>query len=101
MTPLRHTEENARREVAYTAKNDIADELSVAMARFPPFNSPHEGWAVLFEEVDELWDEVKANRGCSASARAEAVQVAAMALRFIIDISDRHLWEDRDRGPQP
>jgi len=48
------------------------------------FHSPHEGYAVLLEEVDELWDEVKADN--VEKARQEAVQVAAMAVRFIMEV---------------
>jgi hypothetical protein len=69
---------------------DIENEYDTAAARFPPFNSAHEGFAVLKEEVDELWDEVKAKQGARdiAKMRREAIQVAAMALRFIIDVCD-------------
>lgn len=63
----------------------VRSELLSAMAAFPTFNSPHEGYAVLCEEVDELWDEVKANHGLSPAARIEATQVAAMAVRYIVD----------------
>jgi len=55
------------------------------------FNSAHAGYAILFEEVDELWAEVrkKPSQRSKERLRAEAVQVAAMALRFIQDICDR------------
>ncbi len=64
--------------------NAIADEIRTAMAKFSPFASAHEGYAVLQEEVDELWHEVK--HGTRKRAREEAVQVAAMALRFLVDV---------------
>ncbi len=48
------------------------------------FNSPHEGWAVIWEELDELWDEVRADR--PRRARKEAVQVGAMAVRYLLDL---------------
>jgi len=48
-----------------------------------PFHSAHEGFAILDEERDELWDEVKAND--QFRAREEAIQVAAMATRFFIE----------------
>lgn len=60
-------------------------ELMRAMAKFAPFSSTHEGWAVIREEVDELWDEVKANS--SARACEEAIQVAAMGVRFLVDLA--------------
>ncbi len=61
----------------------ILKELSRAEAKFPKFASDHEGYAVLLEEVDELWDEIKANN--RPNTQAEAIQVAAMALRLILD----------------
>jgi hypothetical protein len=66
----------------------VRAEVTTAMAKFPPFNSAHEGWAVLFEEVDELWDEVRAKQGERHldDMRTEAIQVAAMAVRFALDI---------------
>lgn len=62
----------------------VAAELERAYAKFPkPQNSLHEGYAVLLEEVDELWDDIKANH--HPEAITEALQVAAMAVRLIID----------------
>jgi len=63
---------------------DIRAELERA-AKWPGFNSAHEGYAVLLEEVDELWEHVKTNqkRRDIDAMRAEAVQVAAMAIKFI------------------
>ena len=49
------------------------------------FNTSHEGYAVLLEEVDELWDAIKNNYAPQILA-AEAVQIAAMALRFLVDV---------------
>lgn len=65
-------------------------ELGRAMVNYPPFSSAHEGYAVLLEEVDELWAEVKKspkNRDMKAM-REEAIQVAAMAMRFVLDVCD-------------
>ena len=58
--------------------------LIVRASHAAPFNSYHEGYAVLKEEVDELWDDIKGNR--RSGAREEAVQVAAMAIQFLIDL---------------
>jgi len=68
----------------------IEREVSDAKAKWPPFNSAHEGYAVLAEEVDELWDHVKVNqkkRDLPAMYK-EAKQVAAMALRFMRECCD-------------
>lgn len=70
---------------------DVQRELERATTKFPPFASAHEGYAILLEEVDELWEEVKkspSNRDPKA-LRKEAVQVAAMAIRFIRDVCDK------------
>lgn len=65
-------------------------ELVEATAKWPAFNSAHEAFSVLAEEVDELWDHVKINqkRRDLAAMRKEALQVAAMALRFALDVCD-------------
>lgn len=59
-------------------------ELVAAVARYGDFASLHEGYAVLLEEADELFDEIKvksADRDLK-KVRAEALQVAAMALKL-------------------
>jgi hypothetical protein len=65
----------------------ISNEFNRASSIYPKFNSAHEGYAVLLEEVEELWDEVKKSpkRRDPAKMREEAIQVAAMALRFLHD----------------
>jgi NTP pyrophosphatase (non-canonical NTP hydrolase) len=65
-------------------------EVKHATSLWPGFNSAHEGYAVLAEEVDELWDHVKKNqkRRDIDAMRKEAIQVAAMAIRFAHDICD-------------
>ena len=50
------------------------------------FTNAHEAWAVLHEEHDELWDEIKANRGYMPTAETEAIQTGAMAVRYILDL---------------
>lgn len=62
----------------------VSAELDRATDKFGPFNSTHEGYAVILEEVDELWDEVKSND--PDRAIEEAIQVAAMAIRFVVDL---------------
>ncbi len=67
----------------------VMDEYSSATEKNPPFNSSHEGFAVLLEEVDELWDAVKmkqSNKDRNRCMEKEAIQVAAMALRFLVDV---------------
>lgn len=67
--------------------NLVAHEVAQAKATYPPFNSLHEGYAVLWEEVEELWDEIKkkpTDRNWN-KLKNECVQVAAMAQRLAED----------------
>ena len=74
--------------------DQVAAELDRAYAKFPvPQKSNHEGYAVVLEELDEAWDEIK--RDHSGLARKEMIQVAAMAIRFIADLDLR----EGCRGP--
>ena len=65
-------------------------EFVDASQNFGKFNSTHEGYAVIKEELDEMWDEIKANN--SEKACDEAIQVGAMALRFIFDCMPEDEW---------
>ena len=51
-----------------------------------PFKSAHEGYAIMLEEFDELWDEIKQREPNVYSMEEEVVQIGAMALRFLVDI---------------
>ncbi len=53
-----------------------------------PMASGHEGIAVIWEEAEELWELIKQQEPSSYLARREAMQIAAMALRYVIDICD-------------
>lgn len=64
----------------------IRDVAANGRTAWGPHHSPHEAYAVLLEEVDELWDEVRKKCPDDEAMVVEAVQVAAMALRFIQDI---------------
>lgn len=77
------------------AFTEVQNEVKKAMENWPPFNSAHEGYGVLLEEVDELKAHVwfKQKGRDLASMRKEAIQVAAMAIRFAIEICN----EERGR----
>jgi len=64
----------------------VRRELLFATEKFGAFRSRHEGYAVIKEELDELWDSIKQDAPL-ADVKEEAVQVAAMALRFLIDLT--------------
>jgi hypothetical protein len=70
-------------EVLTDIVGEVTEEYLDAVSKFGPFASPHEGYAVILEELDEMWAEIKRND--IKRAREEAVQVAAMAMRFLID----------------
>jgi len=82
MSTFRHEDEKLR-----AIGNEVVIEACRAAGKFPPMNSPHEGYAVIYEELDELWEHVRANTGRTADARTEAIQVAAMAVRYIYDLT--------------
>lgn len=70
--------------------DDVLDELKRATNTFGAFRNGHEGYGVILEELEELWNEVKASKGqrYDRHVREEAVQVAAMAMRFALDLCD-------------
>lgn len=81
-----------------TSKIELLDKLLVnlraevlrAMEKHAPMHSPHEGYAVIQEEVDELWDRVKIDKGHDYDSHVEALQIAAMGLRYALDIPQRN-----------
>ena len=66
--------------------DEVETEFFRATTMYGTFNSAHEGYAVLKEEVDELWDDIK-NNAPLTNQRKEAIQVAAMAIRYILDVT--------------
>ena len=62
-------------ECEYYRSNDL----------YPMFHSTHEGYAVIKEEVDELWDFIKASKSVKASPeqREEIIQIMAMCIKFL------------------
>ena len=70
------------------ALTEILNEYHTACDMHPtPFTSNHEGRGIIEEEFDELWDEIKVldPQGKSGTLRKEALHLAAVALRFIVD----------------
>ncbi len=69
--------------------NIVAEELARARSCFPrPQVSAHEGFALLKEEIDELWDIVKLkphDRDPDAMFK-ELVQIAAISQRMAEEI---------------
>jgi len=94
----------AHRQVAHYSADpldrlmlELRDEVGRARAKHSPMNSPHEGYAVMREELEtELFvGHVCRDTGRSPGARHEALQVAAMGLRYILDLIDESPAERR------
>ena len=64
----------------------VAAELAAARVAHAPMNSLHEGYGVLLEEVDELWEEIKAKVRNRQKLEDETVQIAAMCQRLYEDV---------------
>lgn len=85
--------ENNRYSLYYSFIEEIDKEFEEASKRWPMMHSPHEGCAIVQEEVEELWAAVKNNHLYSREdklqylekIRKEAKQVATMAIRFLVD----------------
>lgn len=63
---------------------EVVAELQEATKRHGAFPTRFHGLAVIEEEMDEFKDEVR--HGTLDRQRAECVQVAAMAIRYLMDI---------------
>ena len=80
--------ELGRRERALeNAMTEALHEALEAAKIWVPFYSVHEGYAVLLEEVDELWHECKVKCPDKEKLRHEATHVAAMAIRFMAELT--------------
>lgn len=81
--PAGTTAQDTEREALFARINAELDRAYAKHGRVPW--SRHEFYAVLLEEVDELWDDVKADASREHMDK-EIVQVAAMCFRY---------WETR------
>ena len=66
----------------------VKDELAKARKKHGPMLSIHEGYAVILEELDEVWDEVKKktkDRDLD-NLLIELIQVSSMAQKMAEDI---------------
>jgi hypothetical protein len=70
----------------FQALKIVEDEVKSATTKFGRFASTHEGYAIIKEELDELWDAIKNKEATGQEIATEARQVAAMAVRFLVDL---------------
>ena len=81
-------------EVVRELALEVATEVARARSMFPAIYSPHEGLAIIREEYLEFEDEVWQHnlfkkRDHRPQMRTELIQLAAMALRTILDTIDK------------
>ena len=67
--------------------DSILKEFCLARNKFGGFHSLHEAYAILLEEVEELWEAIKGNLPYDM-IKGEARQVAAMALGILLEFSN-------------
>ncbi len=64
-------------------EKDVKEALKFAESNFPEYNSYHEGFGIIAEEFDELWDEIKEKDHNRLKLYKEASHVACTAIRFM------------------
>jgi hypothetical protein len=80
--------ESSAKFIEHRIARDMAKECIRARSLYPPFHNAHEDYAVLLEEVDELWEAVRlkqSNPDRDRKILEEANQIGAMAIRIILD----------------
>jgi hypothetical protein len=87
----------------------VSQEIQVAREKYGPFNSTHELYGVLSEELDEFWDQVKKKNSDHSmfdlpimdqhvkdkknAMIHELMQIAAIALRGMAELeNDEIKW---------
>ena len=68
--------------------DQVGYEFTKATDKFDSFHNVHEGYAVILEELDGAWMEIKRKNYRPAALRKELIQVAAMAVRAVHDLID-------------
>jgi hypothetical protein len=67
------------------ALKQIENEYLRATDLYSNLHSNHEAYAVIKEEVDELWDEIKKSKETHGNnqIRFELIQIGAMVVRYL------------------
>lgn len=63
----------------------LESEMRFGFGKYGPYHTSHEHYAVLLEEVEEWWDEIKGNTDNRPEAHYELIQIAAVALRYVLE----------------
>lgn len=77
--------------------NELLNRLNFAESKYDPINTLHQGYAIILEEVDELWDYVRLKHTVRPVDKVlnELVDIAAMAMRTAVDLYEhRQQTED-------
>ena len=63
----------------------IKSEFERSNKLYKSFNSNHEAYAVILEELDEVWDEIKKSKEVTGNEamKKELIQVGAMVVKFL------------------
>jgi len=69
---------------------EVSERVRVIDEIHGPFASAHEAWAVMREELDELWELVRQKefKRSRIRMRDEALDLAAAAIRFAAQVDD-------------
>ena len=67
----------------------IENEIDQSRRQHGVFSGSHEGYAVILEEVEELWEQVKRKERDFKKMEKECIQIAAMAIKFIEDVCEK------------
>jgi hypothetical protein len=59
--------------------------------------NPREGIAHIWQDVTDLWDEIRAGAGHSEKAALHAVLIAALVLQYILDMTDYEKTEGDEK----
>lgn len=73
--------------IALTIFAAIHEEVCRARAQYPKLANEYEGVARIQAETGDLWNATHIQRDLIAM-RTEAIQVAAMAIRFLYDLTE-------------
>lgn len=71
-------------QVSFAAS--VRCELARARQKHGPMHSHHEAYAVLLEELDEVWQEVKSQQPDPRRILSELIQVGAICQRWAEDV---------------
>ena len=69
---------------------EVAGEIESARNQHANMHSPHEAYSVIKEELDEFWDEVRKKDHDKGRMANELTQIAAMAVRAVVDLDLRY-----------